>query len=329
MAKDSAALSQPKETPLMKQWREAKQAHPGTLLLFRMGDFYETFEEDAKIASRVLGIALTERAGKGAVKGSAQDMPLAGFPYRSLESHLHKLLSAGLRVAICEQVEDPKEAQGLVRREVTEVVTPGTALSEQFLDRSENNYLAAVLFEGDQAGLALLDHSTGEFQASQFGRPACDELLGRYRPSEILVPESQHNDVRHLLGPLGTLITEYPDWVADVDNANSELTRQFGTRSLKGFGLDGMPLAIGAAGAVLHYLEQNQPGRKAHITGLKAMHSDAHLVLDNFTVRNLEIFSSLATQGQHGTLLSVIDQTRTAPGARLLRQWLRSPLQLP
>ena len=313
----------------MKQWRAAKQAHPGTLLLFRMGDFYETFEEDAKIASRVLGIALTKRAGKGAAKGSAQDMPLAGFPYHALDSYLHKLLSAGLRVAICEQVEDPKQAQGLVRREVTEVVTPGTALSEQFLDRNENNYLAAVLFDGEQAGLALLDHSTGEFQASQFGRSDCDELLNRYRPSEILVPESQHNDIRYLLGSLSALVTEYPDWVADIDNASSELTRQFGTRSLKGFGLEAMPLAIGAAGAVLHYLEQNQPGRKAHITGLKTMTTGEHLVLDNFTVRNLEIFTSLATQGQHGTLLSVIDHTRTAPGARLLKQWLRSPLQLP
>ena len=311
----------------MGQWRAAKRQHPNAIILFRMGDFYETFEDDAKIASEVLGIALTKRSnsGRSGNKGPATDIPLAGFPYHSLENYLHKLLRAGHRVAICEQVEDPKLAKGIVRREVVEVLTPGTANTEQFLEQGENNYLAALVPEGKETGLALLDNSTGDFRAAQLPRGEIGEVLRRYRPSEVLVAEGHQAELEALLQASGALVTTFPDWICEEINATDELTRHFGTSSLKGFGIADLPLAVGAAGAVIHYIYANLPGAKPHISALRTFQDEDSLILDDFTVRNLELFHSLATQGTHGTLISVIDRTRTAAGARLLKQWLRTP----
>ena len=316
-------------TPLMRQYREAKRAHPDALLLFRMGDFYETFEEDAKIASRVLGIALTKRSNKGssATPGPASNIPLAGFPHHALDAYLHKLLSAGYRVAICEQVEDPKEAKGIVKREVVEVVTPGTAMAERYLELGENNFLAGLHVDGEQVGLALLDNSTGEFFLEELPHDQLAEHLQRYRPAEVLVAEAYLEAVRPLVERVEALVTPYQDWIAELDNATQELNEHFGTTSLKGFGVEEYPLGVAAAGAIIHYIYQNSPGAKPHIAALKALQDGRFMGLDSSTIRNLELFQSLATQGTHGTLIAVIDHTRTAPGARLLKQWLKRPLQ--
>ncbi len=318
-----------RSTPLMRQYWEAKKAHPDAIMLFRMGDFYETFDEDAKIASEVLGIALTKRSNKGrsGKPGPASYVPLAGFPHHALDAYLHKLLSAGYKVAICEQVEDPKLAKGIVKREVVEVVTPGTALAEKYLERGENNFLAGVYIHDDLAGMALLDNSTGEFFLEQLAPGELAERMLRYRPAEILLAEGQLEAVKPLLGPVEALITPFQDWIAEVDNATHQLIEHFGTTSLKGFGVDGYPLGVAAAGAIIHYIYQNSPGPKPHISALRAVQDEKYMGLDSFTVRNLELFQSLATQGTHGTLISVIDRTRTAPGSRLLKQWLRAPLQ--
>jgi len=313
----------------MRQWRAAKRAHPDAVMLFRMGDFYETFEDDAKIAAQVLGIALTKRSNKGLGEqpGAASAVPLAGFPYHALDSYLYKLLKAGYKVAICEQVEDPKLAKGLVKREVVEVVTPGTAMTEKFLERGKNNYLAAVILRDERAGLACLDHSTGEFFVEELPQTQLAERMGRYLPAEILVAEGQADVAQALLGQTEALVTTIADWIADLDNATRELTEHFGTTSLKGFGVEGFPLAVAAAGTVIHYVYQNHPGPKHHIATLRAVQDEHVMGLDSFTIRNLELFHSLATQGAHGTLLSIIDRTKTASGARLLKQWLQAPLQ--
>ncbi|UCH10654.1 MAG: DNA mismatch repair protein MutS [Fidelibacterota bacterium] len=329
MAKATADRDQARSTPLMRQYREAKKAYPDAIMLFRMGDFYETFEEDAKVTSQVLGIALTKRSNQGRSKksGPATEVPLAGFPHHALEAHLHKLLTAGYKVAVCEQVEDPKLAKGLVKRKVVEVITPGTALAEKFLEKGENNFLASVCLQKDQAGLALLDHSTGEFFLEEVSTDVLADHLWRYQPAEVLVPEGHKDELQQLLGQSRTLITTYQDWIAEADNGSHELREHFGTTSLKGFGVEEYPLGIGAAGAIVHYIHQNSPGPKSHISSLRALQDEHYLGLDNFTVRNLELFQSLATQGTHGTLISVLDQTRTAAGSRLLKQWLRTPLR--
>ncbi len=328
MAKTTTEQAGRRGTPAMRQYWEAKKAHPDALMLFRMGDFYETFEEDARIASRVLGIALTKRSNKGRAEqaGSVSNVPLAGFPFHSLDIHLHKLISAGLKVAICEQVEDPKLAKGIVKREVVEVITPGTALEERYLEWGENNFLAGVYYTGGKAGLALLDNSTGEFFLEELPPELLGERLARYRPAEILVAEGQ-SEVTRLIGKTEALISTYQDWIGELDNATHELTEHFGTNSLRGFGVEGYPQGVSAAGAVLHYINQNKPGPKAHISSLRAVQDQVYLELDEFTVRNLELFHSLATQGTHGTLISVIDRTRSAAGARLLKRWLKAPLQ--
>jgi DNA mismatch repair protein MutS len=312
----------------MRQYREAKKAYPDAIMLFRMGDFYETFEDDAKITSQVLGIALTKRSnqGRSGKAGPATEVPLAGFPYHALEAHLHKLLTAGYKVAVCEQVEDPKLAKGLVKREVVEVITPGTALAEKFLEKGENNFLASVCLHQERAGLALLDNSTGEFFLEDVPKGVLTDHILRYQPAEILAPEGQQDEFRQLFNQSSALLTTYQDWIAEVDNATHELTQHFGTTSLKGFGVEESPLGICAAGAIIHYIHQNSPGAKPHISSLRALQDAHYLGLDNFTVRNLELFQSLATQGTHGTLISVLDRTKTAAGSRLLKQWLRAPL---
>lgn len=307
----------------MRQFWEAKQAHPGSIMLFRMGDFYETFEDDAKTVSRVLGIALTKR---GKAKDGT-DIPLAGFPYHALDAHLYKLLKAGHKVAICEQVEDPKLAKGLVKREVVEVVTPGTAMAEKYLERGENNYLAAVVREDDRLGMALLDNSTGEFLVEEIAVGDLMERISRFKPSEVLLTDSDRPHLEHLFERTNIYITAFADWIAEEDTARHQLTDHFQTNSLKGFGVENYPLAIRAAGAALHYVYQNKPGPKGHIAAMRLVQDERYMGLDDFTVRNLELFHSLSTQGTHGTLISVIDRARSAGGIRLLKRWLRAPLQ--
>jgi DNA mismatch repair protein MutS len=313
----------------MKQYREAKRAHPDAIMLFRMGDFYETFDEDAKKTSEILGIALTKRSnqGRSSKTGPATDIPLAGFPHHALDAHLHKILKAGHKVAICEQVEDPKLAKGLVKREVVEVITPGTALAEKYLETGENNYLAGIYLADNRVGLALLDHSTGEFFIEELEHGDLAEWILRHQPSEILLAESQESEIKEFLDRTSAIQTVYQDWIAEYDNAEHELTNHFGTTSLKGFDIEDYPLGISAAAVVIHYIYQNRPGSNPHITSIKAVQDHRFMGLDSFTVRNLELFQSLATQGTHGTLISIMDQTCTAAGSRLLKQWLRSPLQ--
>ncbi|MFC1535650.1 DNA mismatch repair protein MutS [Candidatus Neomarinimicrobiota bacterium] len=313
----------------MRQYREAKRAHPDAIMLFRMGDFYETFDEDAKKTSEILGIALTKRSnqGRSSKTGPATDIPLAGFPHHALDAHLHKILKAGHKVAICEQVEDPKLAKGLVKREVVEVITPGTALAEKYLETGENNYLAGIYLADNRVGLALLDHSTGEFFLEELEHVDLAEWILRHEPSEILLAESQESELKELLGRTSAILTLYQDWIAEYDNAVHELTNHFRTASLKGFDIEDYPLGISAAAVVIHYIYQNRPGSNPHITSIKAVQDHRFMGLDSFTVRNLELFQSLATQGTHGTLISIMDQTCTAAGSRLLKQWLRSPLQ--
>lgn len=309
------------ETPVMKQFWEAKKAHPDTLMLFRMGDFYETFDRDAILASDILGITLTKRAN-----GAASSVPLAGFPHHSLEQHLHKLLRAGHRVAICEQVEDPKLAKGIVKREVVEVVTPGTSLSDKYLDQKENNYLASIVLDKTEFGLAILDHSTGEFMTGQWKREDLLNLLKQFNPAEIIIPENQESELKAIPGLRSYFITHFADWQAEYSTGYENLTEHFTTKNLKGFGIEDLPLAIRAAGASLYYVSQNFKGRVNHITSVSMINDSGVMGLDAFTVRNLEVFKSLATQGVHGTLVSIMDNAVTAMGSRLLKRWLSRPL---
>lgn len=305
----------------MRQFWEAKKAHPNTLMLFRMGDFYETFDKDALTASNILGITLTKRAN-----GAAASVPLAGFPHHALDQYLHKLLKAGHRVAICEQVEDPKLAKGIVKREVVEVVSPGTALSERYLDQRENNFLASVHFGKSHFGLALLDHSTGEFLTGEWPIPMLSNIIRQFKPAEILVSEDHSSQLNTLQQTAGILVTPWAGWIFDHHSAYSRLTEQFGTSNLKGFGIEELNLGISAAGGALEYVSENFKGRTQHITRIAKVMDDGILGLDSHTVRNLELFQSLASQGVHGTLISVLDQTTTSMGSRMLKQWLKRPL---
>jgi DNA mismatch repair protein MutS len=308
-------------TPVMKQFWDAKKAYPNSLMLFRMGDFYETFDEDAKIASEVLGIALTKRAN-----GAASTVPLAGFPYHAIEQYLHKLLKAGHRVAICEQVEDPKFAKGIVKREVVEVVTPGTSLSERFLEQRENNYLVSVYILKEKFGLSILDHSTGEFLTGEWDLNEIQNVVQQYHPSEIIVSESQKKHLEKLLIGYDYFISTIPDWVSEYNTSYEILTEHFKTQSLKGFGVEDYNLSIVSSGNIIHYIQQNNMGNTHHLTSLSIIQDEGVMALDSFTIRNLEIFSSLANQGIHGTLISVLDRTITSAGGRLLKRWIRRPL---
>ena len=272
-------------TPVMKQFWNAKKAHPNSIMLFRMGDFYETFDNDALLTSQILGITLTKRSN-----GAAASVPLAGFPYHALEQHIHKLLKAGHRVAICEQVEDPKLAKGIVKREVVEVLSPGTALSEQYLDQKENNYLAAVVFGKDRTGIAILDHSTGEFQCGECHQDQFINILQQYNIREVVIAESQADLLESRLPPDQFFISTFADWVSDWDTAYDILKDQFKTQSLKGYGIDQLDEAISAAGAALHYVNQNFQGRTSHITSIVHAGESGIMGVDSFTVRNLEVF---------------------------------------
>ncbi|MBI3006226.1 MAG: DNA mismatch repair protein MutS [Ignavibacteriales bacterium] len=312
----------------MKQYLQVKAKYPDTILLFRMGDFYETFEEDAKIASKVLGIVLTKRGN-----GAAGDVPLAGFPHHALEAYLPRLLKAGHRVAVCEQLEDPKFAKGIVKRDVIEVVTPGVAFSDKVLEQKQNNYLAAVALSSplatseDTVGLSYIDVSTGEFIASEFPLRHLVEQLGSLRPSEILVQKRDVDSIKGMLrDSFSGLMTKVEDWVFNFDYAYELLVTHFKTQSLKGFGVEDMRVGLVASGAILNYLQETQKTNLLHIKKIVPQDISEFVVLDASTKRNLEITASL-TGFADGTLVSVIDRTETPMGGRLLKQWLHRPLK--
>lgn len=307
------------ETPLMKQYAEMKTKHPDAILLFRVGDFYETFCDDAIVASEILGITLTRRAN-----GVAQYVELAGFPHHALDTYLPKLVRAGKRVAICEQLEDPKLTKKLVKRGITELVTPGVALNDNVLSRRENNFLAAVHFGKALYGLALLDISTGEFLAAEGTPDYIDKTLTSMAPKELLVQRgSKTRAVEEFAHQCP--VFELEDWLFTSTAADERLRKQFATASLKGFGIDRMPSAIIAAGAILHYLDLTQHTHIQHITSISRIEASKYVRLDRFTMRNLELFEPLDPDGK--SLLDVIDRTVTPMGARLLRRWLQMPLK--
>ena len=309
------------ETPLMKQYIEMKGKHPDAILLFRVGDFYETFSDDAIAASDILGITLTRRAN-----GAASSVELAGFPHHALDTYLPKLVRAGKRVAICEQLEDPKTVKNkLVKRGITELVTPGVSINDNILQHKENNFLAAVhsAVRG-KVGVSFLDISTGEFLAAEGSMDYVDKLLANFAPKELLVERGKKRD---LGGELTNryLMFELDDWVFTPESAMDRLLKQFQTNSLKGFGVHNMPGAIVAAGAILHYLDITQHTHTSHIASLSRIEEQRYVRLDRFTVRNLELVDAMSDEGK--SLLDVIDRSVTPMGARMLRRWVLFPLK--
>ena len=307
------------ETPLMKQYLEMKQKHPDAVLLFRVGDFYETFSDDAIAASEILGITLTRRAN-----GAAMSVELAGFPHHALDTYLPKLIRAGKRVAICEQLEDPKLTKKLVKRGITELVTPGVTLGDNILDNRRNNFLAAVTITSRQWGVAFLDISTGEFMTAEGTSDYVEKLLAKFAPKEVLVERGKKKEFAEKTAT-SYLVFELDDWVFTEQSARERLMKQFETGSLKGFGVESMPQAIIASGAVLYYLDITNHTNIGHIAALSRIDEDNYVRLDNFTIRNLELTDSMAPDGK--SLLDVIDRTLTPMGARLLRRWVLFPLK--
>ena len=287
------------ETPLMKQYMEMKKKHPDAILLFRVGDFYETFSEDAIAASEILGITLTRRAN-----GAAQYVELAGFPHHALDTYLPKLVRAGKRVAICEQLEDPKTTKKLVKRGITELVTPGVSINDTLLDHRENNFLAALNFGKQTIGVAFLDISTGEFLVAEGSADYIEKLLGNFAPKEVLVERGNKKLLAESF-PEHYLAFELDDWIFTEDAAMDRLLKQFETSSLKGFGINAMPSAVVAAGAILHYLDITQHTHISHITSIARVEEEKAVRLDRFTVRNLELVQSMSDDGK--SLLDVID----------------------
>jgi len=314
-------MSEKHSTPLMRQYSEIKLQYQDAIVLFRMGDFYETFSEDAKKTAKILGIVLTKRSS-----GSAADVPLAGFPYHALDNYLPKLVKAGYSVAICEQVEDPKLAKGIVKREVIEVVTPGTLISDQALNQKSNQYLASIYFHRDTVGYAILDQSTGEFYCGECDLNELSEALRKFAPSEVLIGESITYTTTKWYRDLKPFITQVEDWIFNFDQSHRTLTDHFHVSSLKGFGCDNLINGITAAGVIFYHLKNNLNIAVDHISKIQPVIADGYMGIDSFTMRNLEVFKSLATQGTHGTLIDIIDETVTAGGGRLLRQWLNRPL---
>ncbi len=311
-----------KTTPLMEQYLRIKADYKDVLLLYRMGDFYETFYEDAKLLAKTLGIALTKRA-----HGKAADVPLAGFPYHALDNYLPKLLNAGLRVAICEQVEDPKTAKGVVKREVVEIASPGVTLSEKLLDSRSNNFLVALHLEDELCGMAIADVSTGSFQVAEFPQKNLLEHLIRYQPREVLVAAAHHESMQRLMANhLDALLTKRDDWLFDRSYMYELLLQHFKTHSLKGFGIEDMDAGVIAAGVLIHYLQENYKTRLEHFIHLQRLNLSSFMVLDESTRRNLEIAQSMSGSGSKNTLLQIIDFTITPMGARLFKQWIQQPL---
>lgn len=307
------------ETPLMKQYYSIKDKHPDAILLFRVGDFYETFGEDAIKTAEIVGITLTRRAN-----GAASYVELAGFPHHALDTYLPKLVRAGQRVAICEQLEDPKMTKKIVKRGITELVTPGVSINDNILENRENNFLASVHFDKKRAGVAFLDISTGEFLTAEGNFEYIDKLLNSFQPKEVLFQRGRGNEFNELFGAKYYTFN-LDDWVYTSDAASDRLKRHFETSSLKGYGVQDLKLAVIAAGAVLHYLDITQHQKLNHISGLSRIEEEHYVWLDRFTIRNLELFAPIHESGK--SLINVIDKTISPMGSRLLKRWLALPLK--
>ena len=309
----------PKETPLMKQYNEIKRKYPDACLLFRVGDFYETFGDDAVRASKILGITLTKRGA-----GSESETALAGFPHHSINTYLPKLVKAGLRVAICDQLEDPKMTKTIVKRGVTELVTPGVSMNDEVLQSKSNNFLASVYFGKKHIGVAFLDISTGEFLTAQGNDEYIDKLLQNFQPSEVLIAKENKGLFKQHFGEdFHNFYLE--DWVFKEDYAFETLINHFQTISLKGFGIEDLNEGIIASGAILYYLSETQHNKRQHITSISRIAEDAYVWMDRFTIRNLELYHSYNPNAV--TLLDVIDKTLSPMGSRLLKRWLALPLK--
>ncbi len=312
------------QTPLMKQYYDVKAKYPDTILLFRVGDFFETFDEDAKTASKVLGITLTKRAN-----GKAENVPLAGFPHHAIDTYLPKLVKAGFRVAVCEQTENPRFAKGIVKRDVVEVVTPGVSLNDKLLDHKQNNYLMSILIENENAGLAFCDISTGEFFCLDTIQSKIWSLLSSLAPSELIISKGQkeiiESKIEKFSSPLR--VTKIDDWLYDFEFANSLLLNHFQTKSLKGYGIEKMRLGISAAGTILNYVKETQKSGLKQINKISRYNSEDFLQLDPSTKRNLEIIFTMQDGVREGSLISILDKTETAMGGRMLKKWITAPLR--
>ncbi|MBS1762976.1 MAG: DNA mismatch repair protein MutS, partial [Bacteroidetes bacterium] len=305
------------ETPLMAQHKSIKAKYPDAILLFRVGDFYETFGSDAIVSSTVLGITLTKRNNN-----NSTSLELAGFPHHALDTYLHKLVKAGYRVAICDQLEDPKTAKGIVKRGVTELVTPGVAVNEKLLDHQNNNFLCSIYFSDDKNGIAFLDISTGEFFIAEGDLEYTDKLVQSLKPAEVIF---QRNKQKFFKDNFGHSFFTYTldEWIFDETYATEILVKHFGTHSLKGFGVEGLTKAIIAAGAVLHYLKDTQHPNLQHVNSLQRINREDHLWMDRFTIRNLELFGG----DDKNSLFKTLNNTVTPMGARLLKRWMIMPLR--
>src|SRR5690554_6465973 len=302
-----------KQTPLMKQYNTIKTKYPDALLLFRVGDFYETFGEDAVRAAGILNITLTARNNGG------DRTELAGFPHHSLNTYLPRLVKAGCRVAICDQLEDPKQTKTIVKRGVTELVTPGVALNDDILTATSNNFLAAIHFGKERLGIAFLDVSTGEYLAAEGDKEYVDKLLQNFNPSEVLISKQRRQIAKEYFGE-SLHVFYLEDWVFKPDYARQSLLEQFSVKSLKGFGVQDLEEGIIAAGAALHYLSETQHDRLSHITRISRIAEDDYVWMARFTIRNLEIYQG--TSQTSISLLDVIDKTKSPMGARMLKRWL-------
>jgi DNA mismatch repair protein MutS len=306
------------ETPLMKQHKDIKAKYPDAILLFRVGDFYETFGEDAMIASRVLGITLTKRSN-----GSASAVELAGFPHHALDTYLHKLVKAGYRVAICDQLEDPKLTKGIVKRGVTELVTPGIATSDKLLENKTNNFLAVLHLAEPLCGIAFLDITTGEFYTAEGNIEYMDKLLQSFQPSEVLLSKSRVKQFREQFDTK-VYTFQLEEWIFREQYAYDLLLQHFQTQSMKGYGVEDLKAAIVACGVAIHYLKDTEHANLQHLNSLQRIVATDFLWMDRFTIRNLELVHSTYEQGSN--LLTAIDNTATPMGARLLKRWLIFPL---
>ena len=304
--------------PLMKQYNSIKAKYPNARLLFRVGDFYETFGEDAVLSSKILGITLTKRSN-----GSSNDA-LAGFPHHALDTYLPKLVRAGQRVAICDQLEDPKATKKIVKRGVTELVTPGVSYNDKVLDQKVNNFLASIHFGTNEIGLSFLDISTGEFLVAQGHDEYIGKLLQSFNPSEIVFQKQHHKKFLNFFGDK-FYISTLEDWVFTSEFSQEKLLSHFGTLSLKGFGVEALTEGTVAAGAVLHYLSETQHHHIKHIANLQRIEESKHVWMDRFTIRNLELFHS--TNEGATTLVDILDHSITAMGSRLLKRWVAFPLK--
>tara|TARA_Y100001970_G_scaffold47279_1_gene59790 strand:+ start:4749 stop:7346 length:2598 start_codon:yes stop_codon:yes gene_type:complete len=308
-------------TPLMRQYDEIKQQYSDAIVLFRMGDFYETFNDDAILTAKILGIVLTKRSN-----GAAAEVPLAGFPYHSIDNYLHKLVNAGQRVAICEQVEDPKLAKGIVKREVIEVVTPGTITSDTALNEKSNQFIGCIHFANQVAGYAVLDKSTGELFIGECTSIDLTESLLKFAPREILIGSNITYSTASWYRELRPFISVIDEWLLSYEESNRILKKHFKVRSLKGFGCENLKLGVTAAGAIFQHVKASLHSSLGHVTNLKPIHDEGVMGIDSFSVKNLEVFRSLSTQGSHGTLIDLLDDTVTNGGGRKLKQWLSRPL---